>query len=129
MANHEEHLETAAVVAWASYFPELKNLMGIPNGAHLAGTTKQRAAKMARLKKEGFRKGASDLFLPVAKKGFHGMWIEMKRARGGAVSADQKDFINDMTEAGYYAVVCRGAEEAIKAITNYMNLRGKGDEI
>lgn len=122
--QHEEHLEQCAVVVWASYHKSLENLMAIPNGTYLGGTKIQRANQMKRLKKEGFKTGAFDLFLPVAKNGKHGMWIEMKRVSGGKVSGEQKDFGSAMASAGYHCVIAHGAEEAIKEISEYMGITG-----
>ena len=55
-------------------------------------------------------KGVPDLFIPE-----WGMWIEMKRQKGGALSDDQKDWIAYLQSRGYKAVCCKGADEAMKA--------------
>ena len=67
-----ESQEQITVVRWFDLsHRDLKGrLIAVPNGAHLAGSGKQRAAKMARMKAEGLRPGFPDLFLPVPAHGF-----------------------------------------------------------
>ena len=115
-----EEQEQAAVIQWRDLmigrFPCLKNLIHIPNGGL---RSKSEAVRFKRL---GVRAGVSDLFLPVARKGYHGLWIEMKRQKGGKLSKDQKEWINDMFEQGYLAVRCDGAEEAIGMLERYLRV-------
>ena len=81
------------------------------------------------MKAEGMRSGVPDLFLPVARKGYHGMFIELKRRRGGVVSKDQQQWIDDLREQGYHAIVCRGFDEAKEQLTEYLKPEKKqGDE-
>ena len=51
---------------------------------------------------------------------FCGLAIEMKREKGGVVSDEQQAWIDGLNNAGYKAVVCRGYDEAIKTITEYL---------
>lgn len=102
----------------------LKLLFHIPNEG------KRSAATGARMKAEGMRSGVPDLFLPVARKGYHGMFIELKRRRGGVVSKDQQQWIDDLREQGYHAIVCRGFDEAKEQLTEYLKpekKQGDGD--
>lgn len=75
----------------------------------------------ARMKAEGMRKGLPDMFLavPVARLGWHGLWIELKRP-GGRVSPEQSDFLHDLRAQGYVASVCYGFEEAVNEIKAYL---------
>jgi len=124
--NHNEDKEQEALFAWAKYFNELRNIFAVPNGAFLAGDATARAKQMNRLKKQGLKTGVSDIFLPVAKNGKHGLFIEMKNASGkGRLSGEQKDFLSEMASAGYACAICHGAGEAIDEIKDYMNLGGK----
>ena len=120
-----EHVEQCHVVAWFwAQYPKLrKRLFAIPNGAHLAGTPRQRAAKMARMKAEGFRVGVSDLFLMEPRGGFAGLFVEMKRRNAvpSDISDDQEAFIADARAAGYRAEAAKGAAAAIAIITEYLN--------
>lgn len=111
----EKH-EQIAVINWASYIPEIKNrLFHIPNGGS------RHVAEAISLKKQGVKKGVSDLFLPIPKNGFHGLWIEIK-AKKGRVSPEQQAWIDDMLALGYAAIVAYGADAAITGIKSYMEI-------
>ena len=79
--------EQIALFDWArvmtSQIPELRLLFHIPNGGYRNKIT---AARMAR---EGVKAGVPDLFLPVSRYGKHGLFIEMKRKKGGRVRDEQ----------------------------------------
>lgn len=125
MTAHYEDNEQAAVFQWAAFIPVLKFMHAIPNGAFLAGDRVKRARQMARLKRQGLRKGVSDIFLPLARHGHHGLYIEMKRRKSDGnsqVSSDQKEFQQAMMIEGYWAEVCYGADEAIKVIKEYAEI-------
>ena len=117
-----ESQEQIAVVRWFDLsHRDLKGrLIAVPNGAHLAGSGRQRAAKMARRKAEGLRPGFPDLFLPVPAHGFHGLAIEMKRQKGSTTSREQMDWLNWLAEQGYMTALCKGAQAAIDTITGYL---------
>lgn len=63
--------------------------------------------------------GVSDVFLPVAKGGFHGLYIELK-VKGGKASDNQKWWIAETTKQGYLAVICYGWIEAKGVIEEYL---------
>ena len=111
-----EHSEQVALIDWC-YDHSDKRLQLIY--AHMNGirTTPGNAIKH---KAAGAKKGIPDLFLPVPMNEFHGLYIEMKRARGGTVSPEQKVWISLLKQQGYEAIVCRGADEAKQAIENYL---------
>lgn len=66
------------------------------------------------------KKGLPDIVLPVARKGYHGLYIELKTDKGKP-SADQVIFIKRLIEEGYFAITCKGFDEAIKMIIDYMD--------
>ena len=118
--------EQEAVIRWAflesGWRPELRMLFHIPNG----GTRNKREA--VHLKELGVKAGVPDLFLAVPWDGFHGLFIEMKRASKTArVSPEQREWIQALTENGYRAVVCYGFEQARDAIINYLEGRHPRD--
>ena len=112
-----EAIEQEALFRWAAWMepklPELRLLFHVPNG----GSRDKREA--ARLKAQGVKPGVPDLFLPVARNGYHGLWIELKAGRGKP-SANQCQWIGDLNEQGYRAVVCWGWEAASEVIENYL---------
>ena len=113
-----EDEEQEAVIEWknlmVNQFPELKYLYHCPNGGS------RNPAEAQKLKRMGVLPGVSDLHLPVARGGFHGLWVEMKRQKGGKLSKDQKEWLDGMNEEGYLAVRADGAEEACDIIYKYL---------
>lgn len=103
---------------WAKYesnMPVLQTMFAIPNGGKRDPNT------ALRLKASGVKAGIPDILLPVARGGFYGLFIELKR-KGGSLSADQKEMIELLTDQGYLVVVCKGADAAIEEIKKYMKL-------
>lgn len=115
-----EHAEQAAVVVWAmsqvttGRAPALANLFAIPNGGHRNPVT------AAKLKAEGVKPGVPDLMLAWPAGGACGLFLEMKRLRGGTVSRPQKEWRERLSAAGYAVRVCHGAQEAIEALREYL---------
>jgi hypothetical protein len=96
-------------------WPELRLLFHIPNG----GSRNAREAK--NLKEQGVKPGVPDLFLPVARHGYHGLFIELKRRKNGKLSDEQEKMLGNLREQGYCAWVCKGADSAIELITGYLS--------
>jgi hypothetical protein len=69
-----------------------------------------------KLKRMGVSAGFPDIFIPVPKGGYHGLFIELKRIEGGVVSSNQLLWINRLRSYGYYVKVCEGAEIAKKYV-------------
>ena len=117
-----EAQEQEALFYWASIeqrrYPELALLHAIPNGGS------RHPAEARNLKAQGVKAGIPDIFLPVARQGYHGLYIEMKRRKGGRVSVEQKVMLNDLNAQGYKAIVCEGWEFAKAEIEAYMKTVG-----
>lgn len=111
--------EQTAVFNWAAVmarkWPELRLLHHIPNG----GSRNAREARNLRM--QGVKAGIPDIFLPVARGGWHGLYIEMKRRKGGRLSDEQAAMLEALREQGYCAWVCMGANDAIDLITEYLS--------
>jgi hypothetical protein len=118
----KEFEEQEAVFNWAEIhekrLPDLKYLNGSMNGAKRSWTTAIRA------KRQGLKKGFPDISLPVPRCGYHGLYIELKRIKGGVVSKEQKEILNGLAENGYLACVCLGHEAAINVIEKYLKNKG-----
>ena len=116
-----ESAEQKLLFEWAAYqggrYPALSLLLHIPNGGA------RRKSEAARMSAEGVRAGVPDLCLPVARGGYHGLFIELKRTRGGRVSPEQTRWIRNLNDQGYYAAVCIGWENASQLLLAY--LRGE----
>lgn len=93
----------------------------IPNGGS------RNKAEAANLKRQGVKAGVPDLCIPVARCGYHGLYVEMKAPKG-RVSERQAEWIALLREQGYAAYVCHGAGNAIALIDLYMGggLDGEG---
>lgn len=75
-----------------------------------------------KLKRMGTKPGVPDLCIPLAKEPYHGLYIELKRVKGGKVSEPQKEWIAYLNESGYLASVCNGFEAAKELVLHYLNL-------
>ena len=96
-----EHVEQREFVSWfRKTYPAIR-ILAIPNGSQRSRTTG------ARLKAEGVVAGVPDLLIPAWN-----LWIEMKRADGGAVSAVQKDWHRYLESIDHTVLVCAGFLQA-----------------
>lgn len=85
----------------------------VPNGGS------RNKAEAARLKLQGVKAGVPDLVIPVARGGYHSLYIEMK-AKGGRISDKQETWLSLLRREGMCAYVCYGAGNAIALIDRYM---------
>jgi hypothetical protein len=99
-------------------YPELCLLYHIPNGGS------RHRLEAAHLKQQGVRAGVPDICLPVARGGCHGLYIEMKRLKGGRVSPEQLGWMEALKAEGYMVAVCQGWEMASEIILGYLKERG-----
>lgn len=118
-----EEMEQEAVIEWTvlmeKQYPELAMLFHIANGGD------RHPAVAKKLKAQGVKAGVPDLMLPVARGGWHGLFIEMKRQKGGRLSEEQKEWIKALTDEHYLAVRANGAEEACDIIYKYLTENGQ----
>ena len=113
-----EAQEQKALFEWADRakgkYPELRWLFHIPNG----GTRNLIEAR--HLKEQGVKAGVPDIFLPCPNPIHMGLFIEMKRQKGGRISEEQSRWIAELNKSGYRAVVAYGFEDAKQIILNYL---------
>jgi hypothetical protein len=114
-----EHDLQVAVINWAKLhekrYPALELLHATPNGGH------RYISVALKLKAEGVKPGIPDLCLPAARKGFNGLYIELK-TNTGRLSHEQAGWLDRLNEAGYMAVLCRGDKAAIETIKSYLGI-------
>ena len=107
----------------AGKWPELRLLHAVPNGGSRSSAKDRRGTRYSteaqRLSAEGLKPGVPDLDLPVARRGFHGLRLEMKGIDGN-VSTVQMWWIRELAGQGYLAVVKYCADEAITTIKWYL---------
>ena len=111
-----EAIEQAKVIAWAraneNNYPYLWMLHSSLNGV------KMTKAQAGRAIAQGMLSGVPDLFLPVPKNGYHGLFIEMKYG-SNKVTENQEKFLQNAANVGYAISVCYSANEAMKRIEDY----------
>lgn len=79
-------------------------------------------AEAVKLKQMGVKAGIPDLCLPVPMGVYSGLYIEMKYDTG-RLEDSQKKMLKTLAAAGHYCTVCYGAEEAIRVLEEYINLK------
>lgn len=114
-----EHQYQVALFNWAAWlaqtkYPELALMFAIPN----AGKRSLRQGMW--MKQEGLRAGTPDIFLPVSRGKYHGMFIEMKSDKG-RLSPAQQEVLPKLKKQGYYVIVSHSAIEAEDEIEKYLN--------
>ncbi|MCC6454161.1 MAG: VRR-NUC domain-containing protein [Caldilineaceae bacterium] len=117
-----EHDLQVAVIAEcdkrAATDPRWGLIFAIPNGGH------RNPIVAAKLKAEGVRKGVLDLMIPVARHGYHGLFIELK-AEDNKPTQEQLDWIRSLRAQGYRCeVIWDDFHEVIQRIEWYL-----GDDV
>lgn len=140
-----ESQENDKLMDWANIHPKLKHpifgniLVHIPNEGK-----RSIVGNMRLFSKGGAKSGFPDIFLPISagknvniywsdgiKIQYGGMFIELKRVnfkppkptniKSYAFYMRQMAWIDYLNNAGFYAVMCKGADEAIEEIEKYLN--------
>ena len=115
-----EAAEQACLFEWAELmsnkYPCLHRMYAIPNGGS------RHILEAVNLKKAGVKKGVPDIFLPTAQKGFHGLFIEMKRQKGSVESKEQKDYKEYLLAEGYQVKTCMSWFVARREIEEYLDI-------
>lgn len=99
-------------------------LYAIPNGG------KRSTVTSSRLKATGVKPGFPDVGLPVARGGFHGLYIELKRRKvmgkrgrlvgGGTTQSEQETWHIKLQNEGYFVTTSYGWEDAVSDIQQYL---------
>lgn len=119
MKSEREHREQCAVMSWVRFhvkhWPELDLLFAVPNGGHRSKAT------AGKLKAEGVRAGVWDLWLPVRRRPWSGLVVEMKM-KPNRLTPVQREFGAGIEAQGFRTAVCYSAPEAIATIDEYIRL-------
>lgn len=84
-----------------------------PNGGH------RDIREGAKFKRLGTSAGFPDLEIPYPRKGYHGLYIELKRIKGGVLSDSQVYWRDFLLSQGYAWYEAKGAAECIRIVENY----------
>lgn len=106
-----------------AYDAKPNELMHIPNGLISQ-------ASMRKVKSLGVRRGYPDLFMPIPKGSYHGLFLELKApdidvARG--LSPDQKKVLKQLRDRGYMVATANCLSDATRVIIAYLG--GKHETI
>lgn len=116
--SQEESRAQRSVIRWWHQFHKTFGiprcaLHSVPNGGFRSVVT------ASIMKAEGQVRGVFDLKLNVARGRKHGLWLEMKAAKG-VLSADQIEFGDAMRGQGYQVCVAHSARQAVDILTTYI---------
>ena len=118
--RHIEHDHAVSLMHWWSLLAETvfgvdsRLLVANPNGG------RRHIGVARKLKDEGVRAGIPDYTLYVARKGYHGLLIELKEPKKGRVSDSQDEMMRLINHEGYLCAVARGWDEARMVIESYL---------
>lgn len=119
----KEEDEQIALVDWCRY----NGIICHHCANEIGGSTTALKMRAIKAKKMGTSKGFPDLLVLVPIKGVTGevdayqmLAIEMKRKKGSTTSPEQKEWLKKLEMAGIPSRVCKGCDEAIDFIKEYM---------
>ena len=112
-----EKQEHRALIAWAERQPRVRDYL-----IHIANEYDGGVRGGFQRKLLGVKAGVSDLFLAIPSKGKCGLWIELKRKVGYKKSDEQIGWITQMKSLGYEAAFCYGCDDAVKLISEYLDI-------
>lgn len=110
-----------SVIKWALLVPYKGRSLGYylhhsPNGGY------RNQIEASNFKKMGVQAGYPDLLMDIARNGYHGLRIELKRSPKEKLTKNQEERLAVLREEGYCAEVCTGVHDAIETIKNYMGM-------
>ena len=108
----------ADIIVWARLthilVPELRFLTASLNGVQISVGQRVKALK------SGLNKGTPDLSLPCARRGYHGLYIEVK-TQDGVLSKEQKEWRDFLKRENYFWYLCRSTDSAKRLLTWYLS--------
>lgn len=111
----EVNLQKSCVMWFRYQYPKYsKLLIHVPNGGF------RNTVEAAKFKAIGVTAGVADLLLLVSRNGYGCLAIEMKTT-DGRQSDNQKNWQNDMIDAGNRYEVCRSVDEFISIVNSYIS--------
>src|SRR6185369_4937236 len=118
MPTATEDQECMAFIDWTKLVtfagePLWHRVVKIPNDRE------SRSVKTAILTALGMRKGFPDYEILAPCGRYHGLFIEAKRRKGGAIEDDQRVWRDRLISWGYKADICAGSIEMIATVREY----------
>ena len=120
--DHPESLIQQSIIQWASmckYKDILRFMYHTQNGGS------RNKVEGARFKREGVKSGVPDLCLPCARKGYHGLYIEVKldntaTTKKSYLKPEQKEWMEFLIKEGYRHDIVRNLQDAMRIINWYL---------
>lgn len=122
MALSESDLQMA-LIRWSETqmvkYPELKWFHAVPNGG------KRDSREAMGLKAQGVKAGVLDLHLPVARGGYHGFMIELKKPGGkcDAPRKEQGEYMEFLDAQGYCTMISNDFVQIKTHLVDYLEGR------
>jgi hypothetical protein len=123
--NHKEDAIQSSFIVWFNLqYPKLSRfLFHIPNGEIRPRRQNKKGQwycpSGARLKRLGAKRGVADIFIMIASKACHGLYIEFK-SDIGKQSPEQKYFQETCELSGYKYGIAKSLEEAMDIVNSYV---------
>lgn len=112
-----EAQEQVLLFQWMKFIsgkhPEALLAYHVPNGGS------RNKIEAINLKRQGVKSGVPDVCLPVARQGFHGLYIEMKYGKNKPTK-EQTEWLEALKNQGYKTAVCWSFEEARQEMLSYL---------
>ncbi len=125
--NDPEHeMQCAIVDDFTQNHPDYASLLhSIPNGAKLPYRFNKKGQRYSpeanKLLREGMKPGVPDLHLPVARGGWHSLYVECK-VQPNVLSDDQIEMMDRLTREGNLCMVAWTREQGELIFNDYLNL-------
>jgi hypothetical protein len=128
--NPTEIEDHKALVRWVRFMelqiPDLRYFIHYPASGFSIGAREQRSRSRAVIiqrqinKRLGVCADVSDFVWPVRRGPYPGLWLELKRRRGGGkLRTGQRAWLDAMAAQGYATAVARGLDAAKTVIMEY----------
>ena len=112
MKQSEDNLQIACV-NWFRYQYQQHLIYHSPNGG------KRNAREAVKFRQMGVVSGVPDLFIAVARKGYHGLYIELKIGKNKPTE-NQQEVMSKLIKAGYKCNVVHSIDEFMKTVNDYL---------
>lgn len=120
----EDGIQQALLLAIAleirPHFPLIDLIYHIPNGGSRGNNRRDAQIAGAKMKALGTKKGVPDLALPIPCQGYASLYIEMKKPKDGALSAEQMERILMLTQTQNFCAVIDDWRVGLQLIKDYL---------
>ena len=112
MSEHDIQAMFFQEAAW-KHPEETRWMHAIPNGGA------RNVVVASKMKQEGVKRGVWDVFLPLPRGGYHGLYIEFKFGKG-RLTPEQKEFGAYLQDQGYKTGIAYDVDGAMEILENYL---------